>query len=190
MNRIFWMMVICSMVACRSDYERYVLREQQATERVTELLFDLHIGQSQKDFYATCWELNKQEIISHGPNNQFAQYQIPAEELPGFDQSMRMLFYGIFDQEGTMQGMDIRFSCPNWSPWNKALQAKALAAHVQDYFMHLYGGNDFITIDIDDKDVKGYVKIDANRHILVYPKDAQQVVAKIEDMAHRLNKNS
>ena len=49
--------------------------------RIDSMPFGLKLGDSKKDFFAKCWELNKTGEILAGPGNEYARhYMEPKEE--------------------------------------------------------------------------------------------------------------
>ena len=84
--------------------------------------------------------------------------------------------------------MDLEISYSGWSPWNKKMQSDVLKPIVLDMLHDWYGGNEFINVVIDEMEVP--VKLDANRRIMVYTKDDEKVVVKIQDILHPEYKHS
>lgn len=188
MNRsIIICLLIISFSACKSEYDRYVRSELKKGIVNDSLIFGMRMGQTQKDFFAICWELNSQKLISQGTGNQMAKYLEPLEALTDSTMRKEMEFYGIFDDEKIMKGMNMIFRFTSWSPWNKESHSQPLALHLKDVFLNDYGGNEFITIDLDNTEYKAYVKVDGNRQILIYPINTKDVAVKIEDLNYKLN---
>jgi hypothetical protein len=84
--------------------------------------------------------------------------------------------------------MDLKFSYLSWTPTNDRLQSDSLKVKVMSLLMDWYGGNEFITARVDEKDVP--VKLDANRRILVYEDAPQSVIVRIQDILHPKYKHS
>ncbi len=177
------------LMGCKSEYQQYVDKELASGLTQDSLIFGMRIGQDKKEFFTTCWELNKQKLISQGTGNTTARY-ITGRDSSGnkTPQSKDMLFYGIFDENDIMQGMEITYSYLNWAPWNPSRQSDSLLLHLREEYLRGYPGNGFIEIDIESLDDPALVKIDGNRQILMYPKNAKDVVVKIEDLHYKLNK--
>jgi len=191
MNRrfnIIMMLAIIFLISCKSEYDRYVNRELTSGTVSDSLIFDMHIGETKMDFFAKCWDLNKEGKISQGTGNRTARYIEPADSTKDVTLRKEMLFYGIFDEEEVMQGMDMTYNYVVWAPWNEERHSDVLATALKDEYQSDYGGNPFIELDLKDLNRKAFVKIDGNRQILIYPKDTKDVVVKIEDLNYKLKK--
>ena len=185
----FWCLIlICTMLSCKSEYTKMVEKELDSGITNDSLIFGMRMGQTRKDFFSVCWDLNKQKLISEGPGNLTAKYT-ESEELAE-DKLFRkeMLFYGIFDEKDTMRGMDMTYHYLAWSPWNKRYSSDSLAEDLKLKYQKEYPGNGFIEIDLDLPKYKAFAKIDGNRQILIYPKSEREVAVKIEDLRYRFKK--
>lgn len=186
---LFFLLIVVVSVGCESEYQQYVERELASGIRNDSLIFDMWIGQTRKDFYDICWQLNKQKLVREGTGNRTARHttDMDAEGNKTLE-SKDLLFYGIFDENDIMRGMDMTYSYLTWAPWNKDRQADKLLLRLREQYEKDYPGNDFIEIDIKDLEYPALVKIDGNRQILMYPKNEKDVVVKIEDLNYKLNK--
>ena len=134
--------------------------------------------------------MNKEKTISQGPKNQYALHILEPGSVRGEDEKIELLFYGIFDQDKIMHGMDIRMRYPKWSIWSEEYQAENLVPKAINYFSDLFEGNDFITVPLKKVNQNSYVKVDGNRQITIYAKDSQEVAIKIEDLTYKLSSSS
>ena len=192
MNRRFNIIILSAIVllaSCKSEYDRYVKRELASGIKSDSLIFDMRIGETQMDFFAKCWELNSQGIISQGTGNRTARFIEPVDSTKDVTLRKDLLFYGIFDEDKVMQGMDMTYSYVAWSLWNEERHADVLAEALKKQYQRDYGGNAFIELDLKEVDRKAFVKIDGNRQILIYPKNTKDVVVKIEDLNYKLKKD-
>jgi len=169
------------MVSCESEYSRTVKKELQSGKVYEDLILGLKMGQTQKEFYDLCWQLNKKKVISQGSGNRFARQYILLDSTETDAPKVDMLFYGIFDEATIMHGMHMKMSYLKWSPWAKEYQSDKLVNKLQEKYLKEYNGNPFIEITIDD-DIKAYTKIDGNRQILIYPTSDKDVTVKIQDL--------
>ncbi|MCE2788326.1 MAG: hypothetical protein LW630_00270 [Saprospiraceae bacterium] len=174
-------------ISCKSEYEHYVDQEIESGVRNDSLILGMYIGQTRKDFFNTCWQLNKQKLISQGTGNRTAKYIEPYDSLANQSLRKELLFYGIFDEKDVMQGMEMTYSYTTWAPWNHDKYSTFLADELKGYYMKHYGKNPFVEIDLGLPEYKAFVKIDGNRHILIYPKNKKDVAVKIEDIHFRLD---
>jgi len=180
--------VLLSLVSCKSEYQQYV--DQEMAKGITQdsLIFGMRMGQTKKDFFTICWDLNKEKIISQGAGAN-ARYVTDRDSIGGEADplSKEMLFYGIFDENEVMRGMRMSYSFLAWAPWNEDMQSDRLLEHLRKIYLADYPGNDFIELEIKESEYPALVKIDGNRQILMYPKNDKDVVVKIEDLEYKLN---
>lgn len=177
------------MFSCQSEYDQLVKRELAKGERHEELLFDFVFNQTRDEFYAQCWEMNKANVISQGPKNVYAKHLIESGTIKEQKDKIEMLFYGLFDDDKIMRGLDLRYSYPKWSIWSEEYHADKLIPVLKNYFLDKFPGNEFIAIPLKTVESESYVKIDNNRQILMYALDIKDVVVKIEDLHHKLSKD-
>ncbi len=181
---ILSILFFCLFLACESEYTSTVKKELESGKEYNELIFGMEMGQTQKDFFETCWRLNKEEKISHGPDNKYALFKTNLDSTAEQSQKVEMLFYGIFDSLHVMRGMDFKFKYIGWAIWNEQYHAEPLAIALTDYFIKKYGGNPFLEVEVAAIEKKVFVKVDGNRQIKIYPIDNKQVRVKIEDLRY------
>lgn len=187
MIKWFCFITIIVFVSCKSEYTKYVESELDKGVINDSLIFGMRMGQTRKDFFRICWDLNKQQIITNGEGTN-AQYVEKLDSTQDKTLQKTMLFYGIFDQTDTMRGMNIKYRYDSWAPWNKNRYSIVLLDQLKAFYTQNYKGNDFMEIDLDDIKYKAYAKIDGNRQILMYQKDDRDVIVKIEDLRHKYKK--
>ncbi len=163
------------LTACKSDYERMVAEGLASGERYDTLFLGIHMGMTAKDFFAHCWELNKQHLIKQGSNNTSVEY-----EMSELKQTAMMNFYPTFFKD-EIHEMPVQFNYVAWAPWNKNLWADSLIVDVKNLMMQWYGGNDFIKMEHPEKGFR-YVKVDGNRRIILWKEDDQYVKALYTDL--------
>ncbi|MEO5600746.1 MAG: hypothetical protein ABIR06_07455 [Cyclobacteriaceae bacterium] len=156
--------------------------------RQDSLLFGIRFGDTRNDFYGKCFDLNKQKIVAQGPGNSSVQYLFKDSSIHNKPTQIRLLFYPSFDKNDVIAQMNFEFSYPGWAPWNKEFQADSLKVKAMELLMLWYKGNEFVTADVNN--TKMPVKLDGNRRLLVYIKDAQSVVVKAQDILHPNFKHS
>lgn len=185
-NTIYVLITLVLLLSsCQSEYEKAVQKGLDSKEIYEELLFDMTMGQTKKEFYARCWDLNKEKKISQGNGNQYAKYIMSSGELFDVPEEVEMLFYGIFDEDNIMRGMDMRFNYTKWSPWNEEFHSDMLIEKLKAHYMNEYAGNEFINFDSGVEGHSSYVKVDGNRQILLYQLSNKDVSVKIEDLRHK-----
>ena len=175
--------------ACfQSDYTKLVKTELERGVREDSLLFGIRFGDTRQDFYGKCFDLNKQRLVTQGPANTSVQYLFTDSAVHDRPIEMRLLFFPDYDEHEKIAEMDMEFSYPGWAPWNQALQSEQLKEKTRQLLMRWYHGNDFVTAQVNDSPM--LVKLDGNRRILLYVKDAQSVAVKVQDILHPRFKHS
>ena len=186
MNRkiLLGMLILTSIVACKSEsaYDRMVRTEMAKGVYSDSLKFGLALKDTKKTFYTKCWELNLSGEVSHGPNNDFVAYEL--KNTPE-GQRINHLFYGIFNEDNIMTGLDMRFYHLGWAPWNTHLFAKELLPKALDTLELWYPGNSFVKIEAEGLARETFVKIDGNRQIIAYVLDDKEVKAVITDLREK-----
>jgi len=190
--RVYILLLLIMLASCsESKYSKLVKTEMDKNVVNDSLLFGMKFGDTRQDFYDQCWKLNNEKIITHGSSNEFVQYDLPLKEGESSIYAIRMLFYGIFDKEKIMRGMDMRFSYIAWSLWNESLHADKLIPIVKDSLQSWYPGNDFIQVITKKTKKKIFVKIDGNRRIIIEPlNNNKDVDVRIDDLRFVLEKKN
>lgn len=166
----------------QSDYTKLVKEELAKGIRVDSLLFGINFGDTRDEFYGKCFDLNKQQLITQGPGGATVQYLFKDSLVHDSLTDLRLLFIPVFDQSDIIIEMNLEFSYLAWAPWNESYQSDKLKEKVLKLLQLWYKGNEFITVEMDGNQVP--IKLDGNRRLLVYLKDTQNVVVKIQDILH------
>ena len=172
----------------QSDYTKLVKSELAKGVRQDSLLFGIRFGDSRNDFYGKCFDLNKQRLVTQGPGNNSVQYIFTDSLVHDKPTEMRLLFFPNYDESQKIVEMNIELSYPAWAPWNKAYQSDGLKVKAMELLMLWYKGNEFVMADVNNSNMP--VKLDGNRRLLIYNKDAQSVVVKAQDIMHPKFKHS
>ncbi|MCI4641952.1 MAG: hypothetical protein MRY51_03775 [Flavobacteriaceae bacterium] len=178
------MFMMVGLQSCQSTYDKTVKNEMAHGERYDILKFDLSFGDTKKEFFAKCWELNKKGLITQGPKNQYVAYALKNDST----QNITHLFYGIFDDNQKMVGLDMEFAYDGWSPWTPELQSDQLMFVAMDTLKSWYPGNDFFKVTNKKLNKDTYVKIDGNRQIIVQTATDKDVKVTLEDLRHKFPK--
>lgn len=177
------------VTACnQSDYTRMVKKELDKGVRQDSILFGISFGNTRDEFYGRCFDLNRQQLVTQGPDNTSVQYIFTDSLVHKEPVPLRMLFYPRFDSVDRISDMYVEFSYLAWAPWNRELQSDSLENKVIELLQKWYGGNKFITATVSDQSVP--VKVDGNRRILVSIKDTQTVRVNLQDILHPKFKHS
>jgi len=179
------MLVTILLSSCKSDYAEYLTRELESGAIQDSLIFDMYMGETKKQFYDRCWDLNKQKLVHQGTGAN-VKYSVPPDTNHPERGPITLYFYGVFDKDEVMRGMDYTYHYNGWSPWNENLGADSLMQAVKVILKDNYGGNDWLDIHLDDIDKTASVKIDGNRQMLMYTIDQRRVKVKIRDLNNKL----
>lgn len=173
-----------------SEYSNLVKQEMAKGVVYDSLLFDMKFGQHKQDFFQACWQLNQKGVISNGPGNTSVKYNLPMKAGGASENPITLLFFGDFNKEKIMTGMDFQFYYDAWSIWNRSLQSDKLLPVVIDTLKKWYPGNDFIKVPLKKDSTEILVKIDGNRRIIIRPLENERIVkAKIDDLRYVLEKD-
>ena len=177
---------ILLIASCQqSEYEKLIKNEMSKDVVHDSIFLGMNFGQTKQDFFDKCWKLNSKGLVTHGPNNQFVSYVLPIKEGDDTTKSIRMLFYGLFNDDKIMTGMKLQFSYQAWSLWNKS----KLVPVVMDTLKKWYPGNDFLKVDSKKSQDDILVKVDGNRRIIIRPlDDTREVKVIIDDLRYILDK--
>ena len=146
------------------------------------IFHNLKFGQTKKEFFEICWELNKNGIATHGPSNSYVQTFLYPKDSTKLTEKMRMLFYAKFNDNNIINAMDVKFSYVAWAPWNEDLKANKLLPKIKDTLMKWYPGNEFIKVKDDI-----LVKVDGKRQIQLQVNSDRDVSVLIEDLEYKFN---
>jgi hypothetical protein len=164
------------LFSCKTPYEKLEETELASGKEVKELFLGLELGMEKRDFFETCWKLNKEGKLTNGPSELSVEYQA---EMPSGNPA-KMRFYPKFEQE-RIYLMPIEFTYDGWAPWNEELKAEKLREDVVKLFEEWYGPG-FIEVSSEDKSQIVYVKMDGNRRIRIFKKHISVVRAEISDL--------
>ena len=188
----FKVICLCFILAScsNSEYDKLIRTEMSKDIVKDTLLFGMRLGQTRQTFYDQCWQLNKDGLIRQGPRNNFVQYKLPVKKGDSTVQPITMLFYGIFNEDKIMTGMDMRFYYDGWSLWNESLHAKELVPVIKDSLKSWFPGNEFIVVPAKKSNGEIQVKVDGNRRIAIEPlKDNKEVDVRIDDLNYLMRKH-
>lgn len=168
--------------SCKSDYERMVEEGLASGERNDSLFLGIYLGMTAKDFFAHCWELNKQHLIKQGNANTSVEYEMKELKAPAM-----MNFYPTFFKD-EIHEMPVMFNYVAWAPWNKKLWADSLIEDVK-ILMETWYGPGFVKMEHPEKGFR-YVKVDGNRRIILWKEDDQFVKGLYTDLTKEKEMNA
>lgn len=160
----------------KSTYEEVKARELKSGKVVEDLFLDLRLGMGRKDFYGTCWEHNKNGILTNGAHYLQVLYNpvFPSGKVAN------MHFYPKFEEDH-LYYMPIEFIYRDWFPGNEEFSIDNLMVDVMGILEKWYGDG-FFEVSNKEKTVKAMVKVDGNRVIRVHKKNINTVKVEILDL--------
>ena len=188
-NNFLYILVFFLFLSCQkeSNYSKVLKRELESGKVYNDLIFDLKIGQTKDDYFNICYELNKKKLITSGGRELSPEYIMYPKKENKNSKKIKMSFFGIFDKNNIIKGLDLRFNYYTWSPWNKELHSNYLIEEIKDTLLLWFPGNNFFKLNLKKEKEFAYIKIDGNRRIRIYKVDAKDVAAKIEDISKNIN---
>ena len=159
--------------ACHSEYHQRVEAELATGVREDSLFLGITFGMSPKEFFAHCWELNKQGVIREGTQNTSVMYELDELKHPATAN-----FYPAFYEDAIYE-MPVTYAYKAWAPWNRELFSDSLQLDVLTLYQQQYG-DDFIMVD-HPKGV-AYVKVDGNRRISIFKENDTNVKVVFTDL--------
>lgn len=176
----FFLFSLLVLFSCKSDYTKLVKKELESGVKNDTLLYGLKFGNTKKEFYKICWDLNSKGIVTHGGNNNFVKTILRSKDSIHKTKTLEMLFYAQFNSEDIITGMNFKFSYLAWAPWNKDLQSDKLLPVVQDSILKWYPGNNFMSVKNNIQ-----VKVDGNRQIQIKRETDKDVSVLIENLEYK-----
>lgn len=160
MRYIYSLLLFSALLfSCKSEYEKMVNRELNSGVQQDSLFLGITFGMTSKEFYAHCWELNKQRLIKQGPVNQTVEYNLEEElRQPG-----HMYFYPEF-QEDRIHELPVTFSYDAF-PWTNQYSIDTLYEDVENLMEEWYG--ELLEVTHPEKG-SVLVRVDGNRRIRVH----------------------
>jgi len=164
------------LLSCKTDYQKLEEEELSSGRVENELYLGLELGMTKKQFFETCWELNKQGILVNGPSELSVLYNL---DMPS-GKPANMHFYPKF-YDDKIYMMPMEFSYDGWAPWNEDLNADKLLEDTMALF-EKWHGKGFIEVSNEDRSQVAFVKMDGNRRIRIFKKHLSSVRAEIVDL--------
>jgi hypothetical protein len=131
---------------------------------------------AEKSFLGTCWEHNKNGILTNGAHYLQIQYQ--PEVISG--KEVLMHFYPQFE-DNRLYFMPMEFSYPSWFPGNEEFTNDKLLEDVLALMIDWYG-DDFFEVSNKEQTVKAFVNINGNRLIRIFKKNMISVRVEMLDL--------
>lgn len=160
----------------KSEYDLLVERELASNVKQDSIFLGINFQMDSKEFYAHCWDLNKQGVFTNGIGNMSVQYNLETElSFPG-----NMNFYPKFGEDKIFE-MPVDFQYTDWALWNKEMSNDKLLEDVRMLMEKWYGGSKFIEVE-SPNGTKLWVKVDGNRRIRIGKHNISTVRAIFTDL--------
>ncbi len=180
---IFYIIVpIQLLVSCQSEYTKTVKKELAKKAQNDSLIFGTYFGDTKKQFFTKCWELNKKGLVIQSIDNNYVAHTLKSKDTLTEADDIEMLFYGRFNEENIMDGMDFKFRFKGWTLWNEQFQSPVLIEQVKDSIESWFPGNSFFKVRFPEERLDIHVKIDGNRQFKMYTTDNREVIVIAEDL--------
>jgi len=176
-NLLSVVLIFFGLMSCevKSDYTKAVENALESGKRNDSIFFSFYFGMPSKDFFGTCWEMNKKGMIKQGPGNKSVEYYFEDK----FNEPVFMRFYPRFE-EGKIVEMPVDFLYEAWAPWNRHLSADSLMPKVINLLSDWHDAE--FQLQESDNGRKVYFNIDGNRQILIFKQDSSRVGVKYTDI--------
>ena len=172
------MTIIITIMSCQTNsYLELEKRELSSGVRYDSLFLGVKFGMTSKDFYAHCWDLNRQKLITQGPSNNSVRYYLPTESI---GQKIEMLFYPVFDNDIVYE-VNTTFSYTGWAPWNKETSSDYLIDEVREILSGWYNSK-FYEIKNPKNNSTLYTTVSGNRRIVITKVSEREVRARYTDL--------
>jgi len=177
-NMVFIFGLAVLVMACqpKTEYDKLKEKELASGKIVEDLFLDLRFGMGRKEFFGTCWEHNKNGILTNGAH--YLQIEYKPEVPSGKD--VRMNFYPQFE-DNHLYFMPMEFQYTSWFPNNEEFTNDKLLVDVLGLLKDWYG-EDFLEVTNKKNTVRAFVRIDGNRWIRVFVKDMTTVRVEMLDL--------
>jgi hypothetical protein len=163
----------------KDELELAINEELSTGIRYDSLFLGVEFGFDRQEFFDHCWDLNKRELVMHGPENMSVQYLFK----DSLEQTIAFNFYAEFDgDKDDIYQYNTSFYYYGWAPWNKHLQSDVLMEALPGILLNWHGGNKPFAKMVDGK--KHYYKVDGNRLIDLFIMNERLVAAKYVDLSY------
>lgn len=168
--------------ACQSDYEKMVARETSRDVQIDSLFLGFYFGMPQDSFFNYCWARNQSGLFHHGAETDVTSVgYYPG----GFSKPVVMNFFPRFENR-KIASMWATFRYRDWAPWNKELFSEPLRNEISPLLERWFGSG-FLALKTPEG-APFWVKVEANRQVLITLPNDSQVRLEITDLSKAKNK--
>jgi len=177
LSSVFFLFLLTACMP-KTEYDRVKEREMASGKTVNEIFLDLYFEMGKKEFFGTCWEHNKNGILTNGGHHLQIHYR--PEVSSG--KAVNMFFYPQF-KDNKLVFMPVEFLYRDWFPGQEEFFNDHLMEDVVQLLESWYGEG-FFEVSNSDNTISAMVKVDGNRLIRVFKKNISTVRVEIFDLRH------
>lgn len=160
-------------------YRTAVNEGLQADAAPKETVLGLQLGDTDRQFFDHCTQLNQQQLITNGNGGNVVVHAMPDDLDRPAQMTFRPVFIGADPRR--VQAIELRVIYDDWSPWNASASADSLLPKVADYFRR--------TLSTDPIEIqhpqhgRTFTSVDGNRLLALWKEDGSTVKGMITDLS-------
>ena len=163
-------MVCCFGCDRVGEYQALVNKELGTGVKNDTLIHGIRFGMNKREFFAHCWELNKQGVFKEGVFNTSVFYEIVKNE-----KRYNINFYPKFEQ-GIITELPLEYTYAAFAPWNSEYTMDKLQSEVVDMYVEKHGEYDLQISSEKSENKIAYVWVQGNQRISIYKDDFRNKV--------------
>ncbi len=167
---VVYIMVCCFGCDRVGEYKALVNKELDTEVKNDTLIHGIRFGMNKREFFAHCWELNKQGVFKEGAFNTSVFYEIVKNE-----KRYNINFYPKFEQ-GKITELPLEYTYAAFAPWNSEYTMDKLQSEVVDMYVEKHGEYDLQISSEKSENKIAYVWVQGNQRISIYKDDFRNKV--------------
>lgn len=167
---VVYIMVCCFGCDRVGEYKALVNKELDTGVKNDTLIHGIRFGMNKREFFAHCWELNKQGVFKEGAFNTSVFYEIVKNE-----KRYNINFYPKFEQ-GKITELPLEYTYAAFAPWNSEYTMDKLQSEVVDMYVEKHGEYDLQISSEKSENKIAYVWVQGNQRISIYKDDFRNKV--------------
>lgn len=167
---VVFVMLVCSGCNRVGGYRALVDEELATGVKYDTLIHGIRFGMNKREFFAHCWELNKQGVFKEGAFNTSVFYEIVKH-----GKRYNVNFYPKF-VAGRITELPLEYTYAAFAPWNSEYTMDRLQSEVVGMYVEKYGKYDLQVPSEKGGDKTAYVWVHGNQRISIYKDDFRNSV--------------